>query len=131
MKKKLSSALMVCLLSIFVFGSSAFAYDPAGWQLIDDATYQYAYTGPVSFNGAEGGDAKFCLKTTPGTGMYMKIYEDDGASGNYIIHEEYFSPGECWVFDVDPYVDGADNDAEFLVKLVRGSTGTVVVELYD
>lgn len=122
---------MICLLSVFVFGSSTFAADPSGWQMIDDATYQYQYTGPVTFNGAEGGNAKFCLKTTPGTGMYLKIYEDDGSSGNHIIHEEYFSKGECWTFDVDPYVDGLDNDAEFLVKLVRGSTGTVVVELYD
>ncbi|USK44660.1 hypothetical protein [Cytobacillus oceanisediminis] len=131
MKKKLSSVLMVCLLSVFAFGSSTFAADPAGWQLIDDATYQHAYTGPVTFNGAEGGNAKFCLKTTPGTGMYLKIYEDDGYSSNTLIHQSYFSPGECWTFDVDPYVDGSDNDAEFLVQLVRGATGNVVVQLWD
>jgi hypothetical protein len=125
-------SLLVLSVMISAFGSystESHAADPAGWQLIDTATIGNGTTGYL--NGAEGGNAKICLTDAFG-GANVTVYDDDG-NGNWNVIKSYsfWDNNECWEFDVDPYVDGTDNDAEFVVTTSRDIIGDIIFELWD
>lgn len=125
--KGLFATTLVC--GSFMQGAeTSHAADPSGWQLIDTASIGDGRTGYL--NGAEGGSAMICLKDAFG-GAEVIVYEDDGSSWNKIKGPSFWGNGDCFTFNVEPYVDGSDNDAEFVVQTTRDITGTIKFELYD
>lgn len=130
MKKTLKGLLVSTLLfGSFMWASGiAHAADPSGWQLIDTASIGNGTTGYL--DGAEGGDAKICLKDAFG-GANVTVYDDDGSSKTVIKATSFWGNGNCFTFNVNPYVDGSDNDAEFMVTTTRDIIGTIKFELWD
>ncbi|MCM3179768.1 hypothetical protein [Cytobacillus horneckiae] len=122
------------LASSLVFGSfiwgagTSYAADPSGWQLIDTASIGNGKIGYL--DGAEGGNAKICLKDAFG-GAQVTVYDDDGGSNPVIKSQSFWGNGECFTFNVEPYVDGSDNNAEFVVMTSRDIVGTIKFELWD
>ncbi|WP_077736806.1 hypothetical protein [Bacillus sonorensis] len=113
----------------FMWGAgTSYAADPPGWQLIDTTYIGDGVTGYL--NGAEGGNAQICLKDAFG-GANVTIYDNDGSSRPVIKSTSFWGNGHCVSFDVDPYVDGSDNDAEFVVTTTRDIIGTIKFELWD
>lgn len=125
--KNLLKGVVILSLAIgsFVWGVQT-SY--AAMSLIDTATIGNGTTAYL--NGAKGGDAKICLKDAPG-GANVTLYDDDGDSRTLIKSTSFWSNGYCYTFNVDPYVDGADNDAEFIVITSRDIIGTIKFELWD
>ena len=130
----MSKFLKSIFIGTLVFGSFIWgagtgqAADPAGWQLIDTATIGNGTVGYL--NGAEGGNAKICLKEATG-GANVTVYDDDGSSRTKIKDTSFWGNNSCFEFNTEPYVDGSDNDAEFIVTTTRDILGTIKFQLWD
>lgn len=127
MKKMLKGLLATSVIcGSFVLGAGNI--HAASWTLIDTATIGNGTVGYL--DGAKGGNAKICLKNAVG-GANVTVYDDDGSSKSLIKGTSFWSNGSCYTFNVEPYVDGSDNDAEFIVTTTRDIVGTIKFELYD
>ncbi|USK44661.1 hypothetical protein [Cytobacillus oceanisediminis] len=133
MKKFLKGLFAASLVFVsFVVGAgTSFAADPSGWQLVD--TYSLGNGTLAYLDGAEGGSAKICLKDAFG-GANVTIYDNDGGStsnSTVVKSTSFWGNGDCYSFNVEPYVDGSDNNAEFYVTTTRDIVGTIKFELWD
>lgn len=83
-------------------------------------------------NGVKSGDAKICLKDQFG-GIRVNVYDNDGDSsyGPLILSSVFIGNNSCITFDATPYIDGADNDAEFIVVTTRSQLSSYTLELWD
>lgn len=128
--KKIFTSFLVMILVFGGFMSTSHAADPTGWQLID---VSYISTGISGYlDGAEGGSAKICIKDV--SYAIVSIYDNDNGSSfgaTKIASNIGMWRGDCYTFNVAPYVDGSDNDAEFIVQTSRDLAGTVKFELWD
>lgn len=102
--------------------------EAADWKLVDSSIIGNGTVGYL--NGAKGGKAKICLKEAFG-GANVTVYDDDGSSRSVIKATSFWGNNSCYTFNVDPYVDGADNDAEFVVTTTRNIVGNIKFELWD
>lgn len=67
-------------------------------------------------------------------GMRISVYDNDGngiETSKRILNSVFIGNNKCVTFDATPYIDGADNDAEFIVLPTRGSTTSFTLELWD
>lgn len=129
MKKTLMGLIVITTLlsGSFVWGTQT-SYAGAN-KLIDITTIGNGTTGYL--DGSTGGYAKICLKEAPG-GANVAIYDNDGGSNNPVIRSSSFmANGSCYTFNAQPYVDGTDNNAEFIVITSRDIIGTIKFELWD
>lgn len=120
-------ALVVAISSLAVVDT--ISTEAAAWTLVDKKTT----TGKVTYlNGVRGGNAKICLKDQFG-GLRFDVYDNDGGStyGPKVLSSVFINNNSCYTFYAAPYVDGADNDAEFIVQTTRTPIGTYTLELWD
>lgn len=125
-------ALML-IISTVTIGNTISTY-ASTWTLVDSKTTS-ASTSPqwVYLNGVKAGNAKICLKDEFG-GMRISVYDNDGGtptSGPRIYDHVFIGNNECLIFDAKPYIDGTDNDAEFVIAPTRGSVSSFIFQLWD
>ena len=102
---------------------------PASLRLIDTTTIGNGTIGYL--NGATGGSTQICLKDAVG-GANVAIYDNDNGSKSTLVKSSGFmANGSCYTFNSNPYVDGTDNDAEFIVETTRDILGTIKFELWN
>lgn len=99
----------------------------ATWTLVD----KKKSSGRTTYlDGVKGGYAKICLKEEFG-GSRFDIYENDGANTPMIKAGVFIGNNDCYTFNAAPYVDGSDNDAEFILVTTRTPITSYVLELWD
>lgn len=132
---KITKYFTALLLGISVFTmSNVVSTEAASWKLVDSKTVSASSTAKaVYLNGVKKGNAKICLKNQMG-GMRISVYDNDGngiETSKRILNSVFIGNNKCVTFDATPYIDGADNDAEFIVLPTRGSTTSFTLELWD
>lgn len=99
------------------------------WTLVDSKTSSSTST---YLKGVTDGDAKICLKNQLG-GIRVNVYHQDGSSslGSLILNSVFIGNNRCITFDASPYIDGTDNDAQFVVVTTRTPISSYTLELWD
>lgn len=136
MNKSIKRILLFPLITLVAFLSfgvtTSYAADPSGWQLIDTDTVNSSNLAYL--DGAEGGNARVCLDFWSGSRINLYDNDGNGVQSSKKINSSssiYLGDGECYSFNVEPYVDGSDNDAEIIVKVVRSAWDGTKFELWD
>lgn len=130
-KSVLKKLFFMVFVSLLCFSGQSYseAADKSGWQLVD-TTYIGSGTRGV-LKGVEGGNAKICLKDAFG-GANVSFYSYNGSAGRKLIdYSVSMGNNSCYSFDARPYLDGANNEAEFEVENTRHILGTIKFELWD
>ena len=99
------------------------------WTLVDSKT---ASSTSTYLKGVTGEDAKICLKNQLG-GIRVNVYHQDGSSGfgSLILNSVFIGNNRCITFDASPYMDGTNNDAQFVVVTTRTPISSYTLELWD
>lgn len=132
---KITKYFTALLLGISVFTmSNVVSTEAASWKLVDSKTVSASANAKnIYLNGVKKGKAKICLKNRIG-GMRISVYDNDGngiESSKEIFYYAFIGNNKCLTFDATPYIDGADNNAEFIVVPTRGSVSSFTLELWD
>lgn len=130
MKKitKFFVALTIIISSLTV-GNVISTHATYSGKLVDSKTT----SGTTTYlNGVKAGQAKICLKNQMG-GIRVNVYDNDGGSnyGPLVLNSVFIGNNDCVTFDAAPYIDGADNDAEFIVVTTRHPVTSYTLELWD
>ncbi|MGE6379952.1 hypothetical protein [Peribacillus muralis] len=126
MKKFMMSLIVITTLACGVLWETE-SSSAAAWTLVDKKTSK----GKITYlDGVKGGKAKICLKNQIG-GSRFDLYDDDGAKTPLIKAGVFIANNGCYTFNADPYVDGADKNAEFALIKTRSSLNSYVLELWD
>lgn len=99
------------------------------WTLVDSKTSSSTST---YLTGVTGGDVKICLKNQFG-GIRANVYHQDESSsvGSLILNSVFIGNNRCIMFDASPYMDGTNNDAQFVVVTTRTPISSYTLELWD
>lgn len=99
------------------------------WALVDSKTSSSSST---YLGGVIDGDAKICLKKQIG-GIRVNVYSKDEGSSNrtLILNSVFIGNNSCITFDASPYIDGNNNDAQFVVVTTRTPISSYTLELWD
>lgn len=99
----------------------------ASYTLVDKKTT----SGTTTYlDGVKGGNAKICLKEEFG-GSRFDIYDNDGGNNPLIQGSVFIGNNGCYTFNAAQYVDGSDNNAEFILVTTRTPLTSYVLELWD
>lgn len=119
---------LTIIISSLTLGNAISTHAYSG-KLVDSKTTSSSTT---YLNGVKSGKAKICLKNQIG-GIRVNVYDNDGGSnyGPLILNGAFIGNNDCVTFDATPYIDGTDNDAEFIVVTTRTPIGSYTLELWD
>ena len=119
---------LTVILPLLTIGSTMSTHADS-WTLVDSKTSSSTST---YLTGVTGGDAKICLKNQIG-GIRVNVYHQDGSSGfgALILNSVFIGNNRCITFDASPYMDGTNNDAQFVVVTTRTPISSYTLELWD
>ena len=116
------------ILTLFIIGNAMSTYANS-WTLVDSKTSSGSST---YLSGIKDGDAKICLKNQLG-GIRVNVYSKDEGS-NYrtlILSSVFIGNNSCITFDASPYINGTNNDVQFVVVTTRTPISSYTLELWD
>lgn len=127
--KKINKYLvaLILIISALTIGNTMSTL-AASWTLVDSKTSD---SQTKYLNGVKSGQAKICLKEQFGGGNFSVYDNDDGSRGPMILNSHFLGNNDCVTFDATPYIDGTDNDAEFIVVRTRSGLFSYTLELWD
>ena len=116
------------ILTLFIIGNTMSTHANS-WTLVDSKTSVGAST---YLRGVKDAEAKICLKNQIG-GIRVNIYTkgEDSSYGTLILNSVFIGNNSCITFDAGPYINGTNNDLEFIVVTTRTPISSYTLELWD
>ena len=99
------------------------------WTLVDSKTSSSSST---YLGGVIDGDAKICLKNQIG-GIRVNVYNKNEGSGDrtLVLNSVFIGNNSCITFDASPYINGTNNEVQFVVVTTRMPISSYTLELWD
>ena len=116
------------IITLLIIGNTMFIHANS-WTLVDSKTSSSSST---YLEGVIDGDAKICLKNQIG-GIRVNVYSKDKGTSDrtLILNSVFIGNNSCITFDANPYIDGNNNDVQFLVVTTRTPISSYTLELWD
>lgn len=116
------------IITLLIIGNTMFIHANS-LTLVDSKTSSSSST---YLGGAIDRDAKICLKNQIG-GIRVNVYSKDKGTSDrtLILNSVFIGNNSCITFDASPYIDGTNNDVQFVVVTTRTPISSYTLELWD